>query len=247
MITVLWLERAVHVHIGNLPVFGELVVAEPKGVDAQHASGGTSSAPDLVLLAPPADYDTTVRVLGAGRQNYACKNSVWLRDRLPLDRAKAKANEEYNKWERLQSEESRGNPRGGQQEEGGQPEDWVLVKPEGERAAAVCAIPPRAVTELILSMPVKSGGRRATILLEGLITNFFVVCCESRGGSHGASQFVVQTADRGVLPGQMRGIVLSAVQAMRQQGEWAGRVRASLEAPAVSHIDRWDAAFLTSE
>jgi hypothetical protein len=230
-------------------------------------------------MAHHEDYQTTIRVLGQGRQNYACKNSVWLRDRAELDAAKGSANDVYTAWKKQQSE------RGGVDHQGG----WVLVQgveggaggaggsaADGPGGVGAVCIPPREITEIILSASARAArGRSTTILLEGLITNFFVVCCEVRGDDNGnnggcgsgssgkngnsgsGSKFVVQTAGRGVLPGQMRELVLAAVKALGQHsgqgdaqdggGEWAGRVRVSLEAPALHHNGRWEAAFLTSK
>ncbi|KAF1795643.1 Aminotransferase class IV [Phytophthora cactorum] len=80
------------------------------------------------------------------------------------------------------------------------------------------------IHEVLLSKAGPGGGR---LLLEGLITNFFVV----KGGK-------LYTADEGVLQGSTRELVLKACHDLS--------IPVVLEAPKLSERDSWQAAFVTS-
>ncbi|KAG1688270.1 hypothetical protein DVH05_003916 [Phytophthora capsici] len=80
------------------------------------------------------------------------------------------------------------------------------------------------IHEVILSKTGPGGDR---LLLEGLITNFFVV-----------KESTLYTADEGVLHGSTRELVLKACRDLE--------IPVVLEAPKLSERDLWQAAFVTS-
>ncbi|CAN1174180.1 Nuclear transcription factor Y subunit B-8 [Linum perenne] len=106
--------------------------------------------------------------------------------------------------------------------------DWVRLRKPLER------LRPPSVTELLLS---NDGDH----VLEGCITNFFVVCRrEDKGGGENAYPFEVQTApvSDGVLPGVIRQLV---IEVCLSKGISVQEV-----APSWSKREFWQEAFVTN-
>ncbi|XP_058769670.1 uncharacterized protein LOC131643467 [Vicia villosa] len=113
--------------------------------------------------------------------------------------------------------------------------DWVRVRKTLEK------LRPPSVTELLLS-------HNGDQILEGCVTNFFVVCCKDRDSDNGKApcdygnrnSFEVQTApiSDGVLPGVIRQVVL---EVCKNEGIPFREV-----APSWSKHEIWEEAFITS-
>ncbi|CAL5209693.1 unnamed protein product [Lathyrus oleraceus] len=113
--------------------------------------------------------------------------------------------------------------------------DWVRIRKALEK------LRPPSVTELLLS---NNGDQ----ILEGCVTNFFVVCCKDRDSNDGKApcdygnknSFEVQTApiSDGVLPGIIRQLVL---EVCKNEGIPFREV-----APSWSKHEIWEEAFITS-
>ncbi|CAL1374352.1 unnamed protein product [Linum trigynum] len=106
--------------------------------------------------------------------------------------------------------------------------DWVRLRKPLER------LRPSLVTELLLS---NDGDR----LLEGCLTNFFVVCLkEEKGDGENAYHYEVQTAPiaDGVLPGIIRQLVLDACLSKG--------IPVQEVAPSWSERELWQEAFITN-
>ncbi|BAT94066.1 uncharacterized protein HKW66_Vig0195180 [Vigna angularis] len=108
--------------------------------------------------------------------------------------------------------------------------DWVRIRKPLEK------LRPPSVTELLLS---NDGDQ----ILEGCVTNFFVVCCkvlDSNDGKALCDSFELQTApiSDGVLPGTIRQLVL---EVCRSEGIPFREV-----APSWSEHEIWEEAFITN-
>ncbi|KAL5195058.1 hypothetical protein HKD37_20G056998 [Glycine soja] len=113
--------------------------------------------------------------------------------------------------------------------------DWVRIRKSLEK------LRPPSVTELLLS---NDGDQ----ILEGCVTNFFVVCCKERNSNDEKAlcdygnkySFEVQTApiSDGVLPGTIRQLVL---EICRSEGIPFREV-----APSWSECEIWEEAFITN-
>ncbi|XP_015950439.3 uncharacterized protein LOC107475328 isoform X3 [Arachis duranensis] len=109
--------------------------------------------------------------------------------------------------------------------------DWVRIRKSLEK------LRPPSVTELLLS----NDGNH---ILEGCVTNFFVVCCKGQDSDDKANgnkyPFEVQTAplSDGVLPGIIRQVV---IEVCRSEGIPIREV-----APSWSEHGIWEEAFITS-
>lgn len=102
---------------------------------------------------------------------------------------------------------------------------WIKDREPLEKYAAQLAeTQGESIHEVVLS---QSGPENDRILLEGLVTNFFVV----KGGT-------VYTADKDVLQGSTREMVLKACIDLE--------IPVALEAPKLSERQQWQAAFVTS-
>ncbi|KAL3662713.1 hypothetical protein V7S43_012119 [Phytophthora oleae] len=102
---------------------------------------------------------------------------------------------------------------------------WIEYRvPIETRVAQLTKTRGEPIHEVILS---KTGPRGDRLLLEGLITNFFVV-----------KDNTLYTADEGVLQGSTRELVLKACRDLE--------IPVVLEAPKLSERALWQAAFVTS-
>ncbi|RLN48728.1 hypothetical protein BBJ28_00001453 [Nothophytophthora sp. Chile5] len=103
---------------------------------------------------------------------------------------------------------------------------WLADRAPLERRMAQLAEHRRApIHEVVLSKPGPGGDR---LLLEGLISNFFVAVKDG----------TLFTADEGVLAGSTRELVLKACDDLH--------IPTVLEEPKLSELKSWQAAFVTS-